>query len=159
MLSPRCLAVTLLAAGCGKPAGQGACGFTQVAGSSILLSQFGVPNQTLGTPPSELPGRLVVRLVAGPAYPAITGRVESEWIVGLEGTLPPGVRPGSGVLVLDPGGRARGVVLFESEAVKGAPRLGTVSIGAESVPLTGIQLDPTIFEDAQCPFFPDSVLQ
>ena len=43
--------------------------------------------------------------------------------------------------------------------VEGAPRIGTVSIGAASVPLIGIQVDPARFEDPRCPFFPDSVLK
>jgi hypothetical protein len=42
--------------------------------------------------------------------------------------------------------------------VAGAPEIGQVSIGAEMVPLIGIQLDPTKIEDPKCPVFPDSVL-
>lgn len=151
--------IALAPIACGRPSGDAACGFTSVAGSSVLLSQFAIPHQTLGGPPAQLPGKLVVRVVAGPAYPAVIGKVGNDWVAGMEGVLPPKVTPGFGVLVLDPAGRARGVVLYESEPVRGAPRIGSVAIGARMVPLIGIQLDPARFEDPRCPFFPDSVIQ
>jgi hypothetical protein len=106
-----------------------------------------------------LPERLVVRLVAGPAYPAIVGRSDSLWVIGVEGTLPPNVKPGFGVLVMDRGAKARGVMLYEGTPVEGAPQIGTVSVGNATVPLIGIQLDPAKIEEPRCPFFPDSVIQ
>jgi hypothetical protein len=149
-------------AACGSGGGRDAgapCGIAALAGPTSLLTQFSVPRQTLGAPPEHLPERLVVRLVAGPAYPAIVGRADSKWIIGVEGKLPPAAKPGFGVLVLDQSGKARGVMLFEGPPVEGAPPIGQVSIGAESVPLIGIQLDPSKIEEPRCPFFPDSVIR
>jgi hypothetical protein len=40
--------------------------------------------------------------------------------------------------------------------VAGAPRIGTFVSGAVAVPLVGIQVDLSRFEDARCPTFPDS---
>jgi hypothetical protein len=152
-----------LAVSCGRSdknaAGAAACGLASLAGPTALLGQFSVPNQTLASPPKNLPERLVVRLVAGPAYRAIVGRSDSLWVIGMEGTLPPKVKPGFGVVVLDRGGRARGVMMFEGTPVEGAPPIGTVSVGNLTVPLLGIQLDPSRIEDPRCPFFPDSVLR
>jgi hypothetical protein len=142
-----------------KRAGAAACGLASLAGPTALLGQFSVPNQTLGSPPRNLPERLVVRLVAGPAYRAIVGRSDSLWVIGVEGALPAAVKPGFGVLVLDQGARARGVMLFEGIPVEGAPQIGTVSVGNMTVPLIGIQLDPARIEDPRCAFFPDSVLR
>ncbi|HEY0351591.1 MAG TPA: hypothetical protein VGC48_05685 [Gemmatimonadales bacterium] len=139
--------------------GSAACGLASLAGPTALLTQFSVPNQTLGTPPRHLPERVVVRMVAGPAYPAIVGRSDSSWVIGVEGSLPPNVKPGFGVLVMDQSGKARGVLLYEGTPVEGAPEIGTVSIGNATVPLLGIQLDPAKIEDPRCPFFPDSVLR
>jgi hypothetical protein len=102
---------------------------------------------------------MVVRLVAGPAYPAIVGRSDSLWVIGVEGALPANVKPGFGVLVLDRSGKSRGTMLYEGTPVEGAPQVGTVSVGNATVPLIGIQLDPARIEDPRCPFFPDSVLQ
>jgi hypothetical protein len=151
----------LLVAACGadRRAPAAPCGIAAVAGPTALLTQFGVPHQTLGTPPARLPEQLPVRLVAGPAYRGVVGRSDSLWIVGVEGALPPATKPGFGVLVLDPDGRARGVMVYEGAPVEGAPRMGTVQIGSASVPLIGIQLDPAKIEDPRCPFFPDSVLR
>lgn len=135
------------------------CGIAALAGPTALLTQFGVPQQTLGTPPTHLPERLVVRLVAGPAYRGVVGRSDSLWIIGMDGALPAGTKPVFGVLVLDQRGSARGVLLYETEIVQGAPPIGNVSVGNVSVPLIGIQVDPAKIEDPRCPFFPDSVLR
>ncbi|HET9040627.1 MAG TPA: hypothetical protein VFN40_10675, partial [Gemmatimonadales bacterium] len=83
---------------------------------------------------------------------------DSLLVIGVEGTVPPTIKPGYGVLVLDTAERARGVMLFEGLPVEGAPSIGTVSLGPVTLPLIGIQLDPARIEDPRCPFFPDSVL-
>jgi hypothetical protein len=158
------LAALLLVLACGRSpdkdsAGSAACGLASLAGPTALLGQFSVPDQTLGSPPRQLPERLVVRLVAGPAYPAIVGRSDSLWVIGVEGSLPSNVKPGFGVLVMDRNGKARGTMLYEGTPVEGAPQIGTVSVGNTTVPLIGIQLDPVKIEDPRCPFFPDSVIQ
>ncbi len=152
----------LLMAGCirsGDRPASAACGLAALAGPTALLAQFSIPDQTLGSPPRTLPERLVVRSVAGPAYSAIVGRADSLWIIGVEGSLPSNVKPGFGVLVLDPREKARGVLLYEGTPVEGAPELGRVSVGDITVPLIGIQLDPAKIEDPRCPLFPDSVIQ
>jgi hypothetical protein len=160
------VSILALLAACGRPAarpaaqgGQAACGLASLAGPTALLTQFGVPQQTLGTPPRNLPERLVARIVAGPALPAVVGRSDSTWVIGVEGAAPANVKPGFGVLVLDQGGRARGMMLYEGQPVEGAPRIGTVSMGTATLPLIGIQLDPARIEDPRCPLFPDSVLK
>jgi hypothetical protein len=154
----------LLVLGCGRdqdrsPSGSAACGLAMLAGPTALLSQFSVPNQTLGSPPRQLPERLVVRLVAGPAYSAVVGRADTLWVIGVDGALPANVKPGFGVLILDREGKTRGVLLYEGIPVEGAPEIGQVSIGSATVPLIGIQLDPAKIEDPRCPFFPDTVIQ
>ncbi|HEX6433410.1 MAG TPA: hypothetical protein VFZ87_04185 [Gemmatimonadales bacterium] len=163
-MSPRVLPLVGLVLACSgspdkSPAGSAACGLAALAGPTALLGQFSVPDQTLGSAPRNLPERLVVRLVAGPAYPAIVGRSDSLWVIGVEGSLPANVKPGFGVLIMDQQGKARGVMLYEGTPVEGAPPLGTVSVGNAAVPLIGIQLDPARVEDLRCPFFPDSILQ
>ena len=159
------LIAAMLIAGCDRSTGgkssaaAATCGLAALAGPTALLGQFGIPNQTLGAPPRKLPERLVVRLVAGPAYPAIVGRSDSMLLIGVNGGLPTNVKPGFGVLILDTGNKARGVLLYEGAPVEGAPQIGTVSIDNASVPLLGIQVDPAKFEDPRCLLFPDSVIQ
>jgi hypothetical protein len=162
VLMPRAPIVLALAAatlaGCNRQAAPN-CGITHVAGATFLLQQFGEPDQTLGVVPASLPERLVARLAAGPAYPAIVGRVDSLLALGVEGTLPPGVTLGYAVLVMGEDGAARGVVLYEGDPIQGAPFLGTVTMGNAEKPLIGVQAPAASYEDASCPFFPDSILR
>lgn len=152
------LALTSALIGCGGEP-RPSCGIVGLAGPTMLLEEFGVPNRTLGEPPSTLPNRLVARMVAGPALPALAGRTDSGWVVGIEGTLPAGATPSFGVLIQDPSARARGVLLYEGGVIQGAPQIGAVSIGAKMLPLIGIEVDLDRFEAPQCPLFPDSTLQ
>ena len=62
-----------------------------------------------------------------------------------------------GVLLIDPHGQGRGVVLFQTPIVEGAPGIGTVSTGDTLVPLVGLRVDPAMVQDARCPLFPDSL--
>jgi hypothetical protein len=149
----------LLLAGCdGQRQGGTACGIAALAGPTMLLSEFGVPGQTLSATPRELPERLVARVAAGPAYRAVVGRVDTTWVIGVEGTFEADDMPGFGVLVLDQSAAVVGVMLFAGDPLAGAPILGEVSVANEMIPLIGIKLDRTRFEDPACPFFPDSLL-
>jgi hypothetical protein len=156
----RALPFVLLAlTACSESRSGAACGLTAIAGATLLLQEFGVPGQTLGLPPDDLPPRLVARVAAGPAFEAVVGRTpDSAWIIGVQGSLPATIKPGFGVLVMDPAGAARGLMIFESHPIPGAPHIGKVNVDTLMLPLIGIQLDPTRFEDPRCPLFPDSVL-
>lgn len=124
----------------------------------MLLQEFGVPEQTLSERPSQLPSRLVARVAAGPAMEAVVGQAEdSSLLIGVDGSVPGSIRPRFGVLVIDPGNKARGVMLYESDPIKGAPVLGRISLDTLMLPLLGIQVDPGRFEDPSCPLFPDSI--
>lgn len=149
----------LLVAACGGERQSGtACGIAALAGPTMLLSEFGVPGQTLAAAPIELPERLVARMAAGQAYRSVVGRADTIWVIGVEGTFEADDMPGFGVLVLDQSATAIGVMLFAGEPLEGAPILGQLSVGTEMLPLIGIKLDPARFEDPACPFFPDSLL-
>lgn len=154
------LLLLLLLPACGSAKPGSACGITAIAGATMLLQEFGVPDQVLGTPPEQLPGRLVARVAAGPAFEGIVGRAEdSAWIIGIQGVVPAPIKPRFGVLIIDPTQAVRGVMLYESEPIKGAPVLGRIALDSLMLPLLGIQLDPGRFEDPACPLFPDSIMQ
>ncbi len=160
MRVPALLLLPLLLPACQSNRSGGACGITAIAGATMLLQEFGTPNQTLATPPANLPPRLVARIAAGPAFEAEVGRTaDQHWIVGVEGSPPAAIHPGFGVLVLDLTGRPRGVMVYESRPLRDAPEIGRLNIDSLMLPLLGIQLDPARFEDPHCPLFPDSVLQ
>ena len=121
----------LLVAGCdGQRQGGAACGIAALAGPTMLLSEFGVPGQTLSATPSQLPERLVARVAAGPAYRAVVGRADTTWVIGVEGTFEADDMPGFGVLVLDQSAsRRRGHALHRRAARRG-PHPGT-GVGRE----------------------------
>jgi hypothetical protein len=152
----------LAVAGCGdKPrrsaAANPACGIAAVAAPLKLLEEFGVPRQTLAEPPSRLPERLPVRFVAGPVLTGVVGRThDSVVVVGVEGNVPSNFQPSFGVLVVDKSGTARGVVVYETRSVEGAPVIGSVTVGNRTIPLLGIELDMHKLDTPGCPFFPDS---
>ncbi|HEU5357803.1 MAG TPA: hypothetical protein VFU45_01695 [Gemmatimonadales bacterium] len=147
-------------AGCGRPAGGSVtCGLAAMFGPLAILGEFSTPGQTLATPPGSLPGKLPVRLVAGPALPALVGRDHDRWVIGVIGAPPPKFRAGYGVLVQDTAYRALGVVVYEGEIVRGAPVIGSVVLADSTVPLIGISLLPAKVEDPHCPIFPDSTVR
>ncbi len=149
-------------AGCDRPAGgvPPTCGMAALAGATNLLEQFTIPNQTLGGPPASLPERTVARIVAGDAFPAVVGRTDSALVIGVEGNPPPTTKPGFGVLVVDPNEQVIGVMVYEGSPLPGAPKLGEVSVAGASIPLIGVQVDPTKIMDPNCPsLFPDSIIR
>jgi hypothetical protein len=154
---PRLLLIGLAA--CGGSDSSSACGLNAVVGPTVLLNEFNGANQTLATPPPKLPERMVVRLAAGPAYSAIVGRADSQWVIGVNGALPANSKATFGVLVLDTAEKPLGVMLYESTEIEGAPHIGTVSVGSSTVPLIGVRVDPARIQDARCPLFPDSLAQ
>lgn len=137
--------------------GNPACGIAALAAPNAVLEAFTVPQQALSVPPTRLPERTVARLAAGPALPALVGRSDSGLVVGVEGALPAQSAPAFGVLVVQRGGAAQGVMLFEGVPVEAAPRLGLVSVAGKTLPLFGVEVDMAGIQDARCPLFPDSL--
>jgi hypothetical protein len=150
------LAGAALAACGGGEGGSPTCGIAAVAAPTQLLSEFSVPNRTLGGAPRQVPERLTARVAAGPTFPAVVGRTDSLLVVGVEDTLPREGRPGFGVLVVDSDGTSRGVMLYQGLPVEGAPVIGSVSVADTTVPLVGIQVDVARFQEPGCPLFGDS---
>lgn len=148
----------VMAASCGGSTGNPACGITALAGATMLLDQFSVPEQTLSNTPRKVPAVLPVRLAAGPAWRGLVSRsADSSWIVRVEGTLPPQVKPGFGVLIVGSNGVASGVMLYTGPPVHRAPVVGAVTTDTLTLPLLGLQTDVSGLEDPACPFFPDSL--
>ena len=152
------LAALTLIIGCSSSgSGSYGCGIAAVAGQSLLLEEFTRPGKTLSAPPSDIPGTLPVRIALGPALRAIAGRADSELVIGIEGSLPETPAVGFGVLLVNPEGKAEGVLLYNGDPIQGAPLLGRVNAGERNLPLIGLQTTITSFEDASCPIFPDSL--
>ena len=163
MRHPALIATALLAACGGDGARSSAsCGIAAMASPNSVIAQFGIPRQTLSRPPAALPERLVARVAGGGAFPAIVGRssgLDSLLLIGVEGGASANMALGFGVLLTTTAGESRGVMLFEGLPVEAAPHICTVSMGAVSAPLLGLEADPAAYEDPGCPLFPDSTLQ
>jgi len=151
------IAILLLAGCSGGKGGNYSCGFSAVAGQSMLLDEFNRPGRVLAEVPGQIPESLPVRIALGPVFPSVTGRADTMLVVGVEGTLPPTPQVGFGVLVVSPEGKAQGVLLYEGSPIQGAPRLGSVNAGGQDLPLIGIRLDVAQFQSPSCPIFPDSL--
>lgn len=152
------LTLVLLPACAERPSGGFACAATYLAGATMLLDQFDGPRRAMSYPPRGMPEMLPIRVAAGPAYRGLVSMpTDSTALITVEGTLPEEGRPGFGVLATGLDGRARGVMLYTGRPVPGAPIIGTVVVGADSIPLVGIQTDVSGLEDPACPFFPDSL--
>ncbi len=153
--------LALAACGRGAPArtSNPTCGIVAIAGAARLLEQFTIPQQTLSQPPARLPERTVARVAAGPAFPALVGRADSGLVIGVEGALPATLAPKFGVLVVQKGGAVQGVMLFETDPIEAAPKLGVVNAGRLTLPLLGIELEMGAVQDPACPLFPDSLRQ
>jgi hypothetical protein len=148
----------LLAAACQSSGGNPACGITALAGATMLLDEFSRPSQTLSFPPTPAPEVVAVRIAAGPALRGLVRTVaDSAWIVDVEGELPPQLVPKFGVVVVGTDGIPRGVMLYDTPPVAGAPSIGSVTIGPTTLPLLGIRTNVAGLEDRVCPFFPDSL--
>ena len=87
----------------------------------------------------------------------ISRSADSSWIVQVEGTLPPQVKPGFGVLIVGTNGVASGVMLYTGPPVRRAPVVGSVTTDTLTLPLLGLQTNVSGLEDPACPFFPDSL--
>ena len=117
------LTTPLLACGSPRPAGEGAaCGIAAVAGPAMVLSELSRANTALPVPPAILPAHAVARFVAGPAASAVLGRRGDSLEVGVDGGVPPGSNVGFGVLVADPSGVVRGVLVYDGVPVGGGAR-------------------------------------
>ena len=147
-----------LVAACSSSGGNPACGITALAGATMLLDEFSRPSQTLSTPPGKAPEVVPVRIAAGAAFRGLVRTVaDSAWIVNVEGEVPAQVVPKFGVVVVGTDGIPRGVMLYDTPPVAGAPSIGSVTVGPLTLPLLGIQTDVSGLEDQRCPFFPDSL--
>ena len=161
-MRPILLASLAVLAACGGPStarrgASPACGIAALAGPTALLEEFRTPQQTLSEAPARLPERAAARIAAGPALTALLGRSDSGLVVGVEGTVPPTIKPTFGVLVTGKDGSTKGVMLYEGSPVEAAPHIGIVSIAGATLPLLGIEVDMGRIEDPNCPLFPDSL--
>ncbi len=149
------LALALGLSACGKSAGGGsaACGIAALTGPLAVKDAFARGNM-LDVIPDSVPASLPVRVVAGPLIDAFLVSHDSAGMAfRVEGKIPTGALPGYGVLLVDPATKPLGILLFDGQAVPMAKQLGTVTVRDVALPLLGIRIDLSGFQDPKCPLF------
>lgn len=151
------LALGACAGGDKGASGSASCGIAAMTGPLVVLQAFGKGN-VLDQAPPDVPPRLPVRFVAGPAFRGtfaldsiggrITGRLDRH---------PKDLPAGYAVLVTDGLLRVQGAVIFEGTPVPGATQLGTLVLPDTTLPLLGVRMDPRQIADPRCPLLPDSL--
>jgi hypothetical protein len=149
--------LSIFLAACAGRAAPANCGIVGVAGPSLLLEEFTKPGRTMSELPDRMPERLVVRLAAGPAYPAIVGKTDSSWVIGIDAPVEANAHLGFGVLVVDPSLGVQGLLVYEGSPIPGAPILGSVNAGTRNLPFHALRANVAAFQDPSCRLFPDSL--
>jgi hypothetical protein len=106
-----------------------------------------------GLPPT-LPSRVI--FVGEGAKPpqgeVLVAYSQNQLVMGYQGSGFPSPPGGYALLVVDDSTRrAEGVLIYESDAPKNYPQLGTVTGGDRSVPLFGVRVDWPGMNNPRCP--------
>lgn len=149
----------LTACGTGR-SGSPVCGLGYVVGPTVIQEQLQDPRMIVTEAPRGLPTSLPGRVAGKEAGTALVGYDASKnLILGYQGPNFP--IPGSGgfglLVVDDTSSRVEGVLVYESPAPRGYPKLGTVSSGGADIPLYGVRVDWNGVSNPKCPLLGDSV--
>jgi hypothetical protein len=144
----------LVFAACGgNPENSAACGFSFVAGASMIIQQANSPNAFLTAPPRGLSGTVPARVVGHGSAKAIVGTTPQGVMLGYEGDGFP-TQPGYGlVLVDDSSDLARGVLIYEPTPPMGFPTIGQINGGQATLPLYATRVHWGAISDPKCPMF------
>jgi hypothetical protein len=149
------LLIALVLIGCteGDPENNPVCGIAAMAGAAMVLEQFGVPGKILEEIPEGVEGVVPARVVGWRTARALAGVGPDGAVLGYEGPGFPEI-PGFGlVLVEDSLEVFKGVLVFETEAPNGLPRLGTISSTTSTIPLYGLRVTWGAVSSPRCPLF------
>lgn len=155
-LSPL-LAVTalgLVACG-GNPENSAACGFSFVAGASMIIQQANSPSVFLSQTPRGLTGTVPARVVGHGSARALVGTNAGGVLLGYEGDGFP-LKPGFGLVLVDDSSElARGVLVYETDPPPGNyATIGQISGGQSTLPLYATRVHWGAISDPKCPLFP-----
>ncbi len=145
------LPVVLMACGGGDSASSFACGIQAIAGPVMVLEQLRVAGRILTQVPDGVEGIVPARAVGYPSAHALAALGPDGAVLGFEGEGFPNA-PGFGlILVEDSLETFRGVLVFETEAPRGLPMLGSISSTTMTLPLYGLRVTWSAVSDPRCP--------
>jgi hypothetical protein len=152
VLAPSAL---LLAGACsgGNPENRAACGFSALAGATMVLEQMRAGSKALTEPPPGLSGTVPARVVGRGTTAALAAATDSGILIGYTGEGFP-TQPGFGLaLVEDSAETFKGVLIYDIEPPRGVPQLGTVASGSTLIPLFGTRVTWASVSSERCPLF------
>ncbi|HKV71692.1 MAG TPA: hypothetical protein VJN62_10610 [Gemmatimonadales bacterium] len=149
----------LLACGTGR-SGSPVCGLGYVVGPTVIQEQLQDARMVLTEAPRGLPASLPGRVAGKEPGLVVVGYDASRNLV-LRYQGPSFPSPGAGgfglLVVDDTSSRVQGVMVYESPAPRGYPKLGTLSSGGADIPIFGVRVDWTGVSNPKCPLLGDSV--
>ncbi len=146
-------ALAVAACGTGNRENNPICGFTSMAGASMVLEQLRVSSKVLADPPPELRGVVAARVVGHGTGRALVAGGPDGVVLGYEGEGFPTV-PGFGLaLVEDSADTFKGILIYDTEPPYGYVQLGTISSADVTLPLFGLRVTWGAVSDDRCPLF------
>ena len=128
------------------------CGLAQIAGPTLIQQQLHNTRAVLTDAPRGLPASLPARVIGQQQGEALVAYGESLLVMGFQGSGFPLQPGGYGLLVVDDTSqRVQGVLIYESQAPKDYPRLGTLTGGELSLPVFGVRVDWASVNNPRCP--------
>jgi len=134
------------------------CGLALLVGPSMIQQRLGIATAVVTESPRGLPATLPARVIfVGEGAKPPEGEVlvaynHEQLVVGYQGSGFPPAPGGYGLLVVDDSTqRAEGVLIYESDAPRNFPQLGTITGGDRTVPLFGVRVDWPGVNNPRCP--------
>jgi len=134
------------------------CGLAMLVGPSMIQQRLGVATAVVTESPRGLPAKLPARVIfVGEGAKPPEGEVlvaynQEQLVVGYQGSGFPPAPGGYGLLVVDDSTqRAEGVLIYESDAPRNFPQLGTITGADRTVPLFGVRVNWQGVNNPHCP--------
>ena len=143
--------VLVMACGGGESGSSFVCGIQAVAGPAMVLEQPPVAGRVLTQVPDGVEGIVPARVVGYPSAHALAAAGLDGVVLGFEGEGFPSA-PGFGLIIVEDSLETfQGVLVFETEAPRGLPMLGSISSPTMTLPLYGLRVTWSAVSDPRCP--------
>ena len=145
------LPLGLFACGQGDRGSSFACGIQAIAGPAMVLQQLPVAGRILTAPPEGVTGVVPARVVGYPSAHALAAPGPEGVVLSYQGEGFPSL-PGFGLLLVEDSLETfKGVLVYETEAPRGLPMLGSISNATMTLPVYGLRVTWSVVSDPRCP--------
>jgi hypothetical protein len=127
----------------------------------MVLEQIPVPGRILATVPPGVEGVIPARVVGYPSAHALAAPGPDGVVLDYRGEGFPRL-PGFGLLLVEDSLETfKGVLVYETEAPRGLPMLGSISSTTMTLPVYGLRVTWSAVSDPSCPLLspPDTALR